>query len=131
MLHKFKITSYAFILCSVVLLFMTVSPGSAKEEPKGPKWLQDEKCQDDKPSKADMIKYNFRRQSVMSELRVNRIWCRPVQVKQRDAIKKVKKKFVPDCIKTPAYEKVRKLVHVLSLHGPSGACPPPERYAKE
>ena len=137
MLHKFKITSYTFILCLAALLVMTVSPGSAKESSKEPRWLQDEICHEYMPE-GERMKYNWREQmytsmtaknvggKIIKSYKQTKIWCKPKEhsekkYKQRSTVKEAKsKKSVPSCIPPRAYEKVLRLVKALQSHDTVG-----------
>ncbi len=142
MLHKFKITSYTFILSLSALLFMTVSPGSANEGSKGPRWLQEQICQEEKPSKEQFIRDDYNRVDARYGWREQcykgcktsqkiSIWCKPKEYyagrgKRPKRLYDTKmiieavlsKKSVPSCIPPRAYEKVLRLVKGLQTYDP-------------
>ena len=138
MLHKFKIASYTFILSLAALLFMTVSPGSANEGSKGPRWLQEQICQEEKPSKEQFIRDDYNRVDARYGWREQcykgcktsqkiSIWCKPKEKSSKrmydtkmilEAV--LSKKSVPSCIPPRAYEKVLRLVMALQSHDTVG-----------
>ncbi len=145
MLHKFKIASYTFILSLAALLFMTVSPGSANEGSKGPRWLQEQICQEEKPSRDELCaayggkipcaagRYGWREQcykGCKTSQKIS-IWCkpkeyyagrgkRPKRLYDTEMIIEavLSKKSVPSCIQPQAYEKVLRIVYGLNNYDP-------------